>query len=104
MSNSNTPITLTPDQVIALVGHGATQEQLDNVRRELSDKIDRTHSELSDKIDRTDAKIDRVHSELNDRIDRTDAKIDSKFNQILGVLLANIAGMVALAYWLGHAQ
>lgn len=59
MSNSNAPIMLTPDQVIALVGHGATQEQLNDVRRELSDKID-----------------------------RTDAKIDAKFNQILGFLLA----------------
>lgn len=84
MSNSNAPIMLTPDQVIALVGHGATQEQLNDVRRELSDKIDRTHSEL------------------NDKIDRTDAKIDAKFNQILGFLLANVAGMIALAFWFGH--
>jgi hypothetical protein len=93
MEKTNTPITLTPDQIIALVGHGATQEQLDGVRRELDAKIDR----LSDKID-------KVHTELDGKINRLDTKIDSKFNQMLAVLLANIAGMVALAYWLGSSQ
>lgn len=95
MSGDKSPITLTTDQVIALVGHGATQEQLDGVRRELSDKIERVQGELSDKIDRTDSKIERVHSELISRL-------DSKFNLVLGVLLANVAGLVAIAYWLGN--
>jgi hypothetical protein len=93
MEKTNAPITLTPDQIIALVGHGATQEQLDGVRRELDAKLDR----VSDKID-------KVHTELDGKINRIDAKVDSKFNQMLAVLLANIAGMVALAYWLGSSQ
>lgn len=83
-SKSVAPITLTAEQIISLVGHGVTQEQLDSVRRELGEKMDNQDIKF-------DAKFDKL-----------DAKIDSKFNLVLGFLLANIAGIVALGFWLGQ--
>lgn len=44
-------IQLTPEQIISLVGHGVTQEQLDSVRRELSEKIEKVDTKLDAKID-----------------------------------------------------
>ena len=84
MTTETNQITLTAEQLINIVGHAATQEQLDNVRRELDMKIERL-----------DGKVDRVGSELNAKIDRVDGKIDSLKNWMLGmgftVLLAAVA-------------
>ena len=88
MNTETNQITLTAEQLINIVGHAATQEQLDNVRRELDSKIERTTTELN-------AKIDRVGNELNAKIDRVDGKIDALKNWMLGmgftVLLAAVA-------------
>jgi dynactin complex subunit len=94
MTEDNKQIQLTPEQIISLVGHGVTQEQLDGVRRELSDKIEIVNTNLTSKIDNLNTKIDGVNKSVTE-------KIDSKFNMILLVLLANIAGLVTLAFWLG---
>ncbi|MDD9158537.1 hypothetical protein PVK64_20470 [Aliivibrio sp. S4TY2] len=94
-SKSVAPITLTAEQVISLVGHGVTQEQLDSVRRELGEKMDSQDAKIDAKFDKLDAKIDTVNKELS-------VKIDSKFNLVLGFLLANVAGIVALGFWLGQ--
>ena len=59
------PITLTAEQVIALVGHGATQEQLDGVRRELNQRIDRV-----------EARIDKVEEKIDKRFEKMDSKLD----------------------------
>ncbi|CAG21044.1 hypothetical protein [Photobacterium profundum] len=61
-----------------IVGHAATQEQLDNVRRELDSKIERVESKLSDDIK-------RVESKLSNDIKLVDGKLDSLKNWMLGV-------------------
>ena len=94
-SKSVAPITLTAEQVISLVGHGVTQEQLDSARRELGEKMDSQDAKFDAKFDKLSTKIDNVNKELS-------AKIDSKFNLVLGFLLANVAGIVALGFWLGQ--
>ena len=110
MTTETNQITLTAEQLINIVGHAATQEQLDNVRRELDTKIERVGSELNAKIDNAtselnskidrvghelNTKIDRVGHELNTKIDRVDGKIDALKNWMLGmgftVLLAAVA-------------
>ena len=116
-SKSVAPITLTAEQVISLVGHGVTQEQLDGVRRELGEKMDAQDAKFDAKFDKLDAKIDTVNKDLSTKIDTINkdlstkidtvnkelsAKIDSKFNLVLGFLLANVAGIVALGFWLGQ--
>ncbi|MDD9158534.1 hypothetical protein PVK64_20455 [Aliivibrio sp. S4TY2] len=105
-SKSVAPITLTAEQIISLVGHGVTQEQLDSVRRELGEKMDSQDVKLDAKFDKLDAKIDTVNKDLSTKIDNVNkelsAKIDSKFNLVLGFLLANVAGIVALGFWLGQ--
>ncbi|MBE7216830.1 hypothetical protein MK852_19550 [Shewanella benthica] len=78
-------ITLTAEQLVNMVGHAATQEQLDNVRRELDAKIDRSDERLHGRMDKLDAKIDRVGIELNAKIDRVDGKIDTLKNWMLGM-------------------
>ena len=85
--DKTTPITLTAEQIISLVGHGVTQEQLDSVRRELGGKIDDSNKALTAKID--------------SNYDKLDAKIDAKFNMILMFLLANVAAIVTAVFWLG---
>ena len=109
-SKSLTPITLTAEQIISLVGHGVTQEQLDSARRELGEKIDESNKDINNKIDSNykdiNNKIDSNYKELNTKIDtkfdRLDDKIDKKFNLILAFLLASVAGIVALGFWLGQ--
>ncbi|WP_394230726.1 hypothetical protein [Shewanella colwelliana] len=58
--NTTNQITLTAEQLVNIVGHAATQEQLDNVRRELDAKIDKLDERLSAKIERVDGKIDTL--------------------------------------------
>ena len=58
--NTTNQITLTAEQLVNIVGHAATQEQLDNVRRELDTKIDKLDERLSAKIERVDGKIDTL--------------------------------------------
>ncbi|MDD9174514.1 hypothetical protein PVK63_06465 [Aliivibrio sp. S2TY2] len=116
-STSVAPITLTAEQIISLVGHGVTQEQLDSARRELGEKIDAQDAKFDIKFDKLDAKIDAVNKDLSSKIDvvnkelstkidikfdRLDDKIDKKFNLILGFLLTSVAGIVALGFWLGQ--
>lgn len=51
MTDNDQKINLTPEQIISLVGHGVTQDQLDAVRREIGDKVDRVETKLDTKID-----------------------------------------------------
>lgn len=76
MTDSNQKINLTPEQIISLVGHGVTQEQLDGVRREIGDKIER----LDNRIERIEARID--------------AKIDSIKNWLIGSLFTVVILLV----------
>ncbi|GEK13205.1 hypothetical protein [Aliivibrio fischeri] len=124
MSEAAAPIKLTPEQLISLVGHGVTQEQLDSARRELGEKIDNqdakidavnrdltvkieaVNRDLTAKIDTVNKdlsiKIDNQNTKIDAKFDKLDAKIDSKFNLVLAFLLANVAGVVALGFWLGQ--
>ena len=71
------PIKLTAEQVTAIVGHGATQEQLDGVRRELNAHIESVRSESNLRHDRLDGRLDKLDAKLDAKIDKLDAKIDS---------------------------
>ena len=86
--NTTNQITLTAEQLVNIVGHAATQEQLDNVRRELDTKIDKLDERLN-------AKIDRVGGELNVKIDRVDGKIDTLKNWMLGMGFTVLVSAVA---------
>ncbi len=127
-SKSVAPITLTAEQVISLVGHGVTQEQLDSARRELGEKMDNQDTKFDIKFDKLDAKFDakfdqidkkfdakfdqldkkidtkfdQLDKKFDAKFDRLDDKIDKKFNLILGFLLASTASIVALGFWLGQ--
>jgi len=99
-------ITLTAEQLVNIVGHAATQEQLDNVRRELDGKIDNVQSNLELKIDKfqsnLDLKIEKLESKVDTRINKLDSKIealsskmDTNLRWIVGMWLTTL-GSVAL--------
>jgi peptidoglycan hydrolase CwlO-like protein len=90
MTDRQQPITLTAEQIISLVGHGATQEQLDGVRRELHQRIDKLDDKIEAVEQRLEAKIDNVHQELREDIRRTNGKIDRLNWVIVGAALALI--------------
>ncbi|PSU45774.1 hypothetical protein C9J12_21275 [Photobacterium frigidiphilum] len=83
--NPTNQITLTAEQLVNIVGHAATQEQLDNVRRELDSKIERVEAKLSSDIKLVEEKIERVEVKLSADIKLVDGKIDSLKNWMLGV-------------------
>ncbi|KFA99607.1 hypothetical protein [Vibrio sp. ER1A] len=69
-------ISLTPEQMIALVGHGVTHDQLDATRRELSDQVASNRTGLSGQIEKLDGKVDRVDTRLSSQLEKLDEKID----------------------------
>ena len=75
--------TFTIEQFLAIQaagGHIATQEQLNDVRKELDAKITQTHTQL-------DAKIAQTHTQL-------DAKIDSIRNWLIGSLFTMVLMLI----------
>ena len=72
----------TAEQLVDISRHAATQEQLDNVRRELDGKIEKVQSNLESKID--------------SRIDKLDSKIDTNLRWMMGMWLTTL-GSIALA-------
>jgi chaperonin cofactor prefoldin len=72
------PITLTAEQVIALVGHGATQEQLDGVRWELNQRIDRVET----RIEKVDEKIEDTRKELSSKIEASEQRMNDKIDGV----------------------
>ena len=81
-ANQTNQITLTAEQLINIVGHAATQEQLDNVRRELDTKIERLDTKVERVAGELDAKIDRVASELGAKIERVAGELDAKIERV----------------------
>ena len=87
------PIKLTAEQVTAIVGHGATQEQLDGVRRELNAHIESVRSESNLRHDRLDGRLDKLDAKI-------DAKIDSTAKALRVELKADIQKLDNRLLWL----
>ena len=86
MSESS-KVTLSVEELINLTAHAATQEQLNDTRKELDQKIETVRHELSDKID-------SVRNELSD-------KIDSIKNILIVTAFTIVASVAAGAFYLG---
>ena len=93
-ANQTNQITLTAEQLINIVGHAATQEQLDNVRRELDTKIERLDTKLERVAGELDAKIERVAGELDAKIERVATRTDSKIDSLKNWMLATAFTMI----------
>lgn len=111
-------ITLTAEQLVNIVGHAATQEQLDNVRRELDTKLDKIEEKLDAKIytvrtelnaNIAEVKIELKHdiasseSRINSRIDGLQTQFDKLDKRIwaLAALIIALAFKAEILAWLG---
>ena len=93
MSESS-KVTLSVEELINLTAHAATQEQLNDTRKELDQKIEAVRHELSDKID-------TVRNELSDKIDTVRNEVSSLKNLIIATAFAMIATVAGAAFWIG---
>ncbi|MEZ8609688.1 DUF1640 domain-containing protein [Vibrio sp. 10N.239.311.G01] len=104
MSESS-KVTLSVEELINLTAHAATQEQLNDTRKELDQKIEAVRHELSDKIDTVrnelSDKIDTVRNELSDKIDTVRNEVSSLKNLIIATAFAMIATVAGAAFWVG---
>lgn len=82
MSESS-KVTLSVEELINLTAHAATQEQLNDTRKELDQKIETVRHEIQE-----------VRNDLTD-------KIDSIKNLIIGTAFTMIATVAAGAFYLG---
>ena len=93
MSESS-KVTLSVEELINLTAHAATQEQLNDTRKELDQKIEAVRHELSDKID-------TVRNELSDKIDTVRNEVSSLKNLVIATAFAMIATVAGAAFWVG---
>ena len=85
MSESS-KVTLSVEELINLTAHAATQEQLNDTRKEL------------------DQKIEAVRHELSDKIDTVRNEVSSLKNLIIATafaMIAMIATVAGAAFWVG---
>ncbi|MEZ8014080.1 DUF1640 domain-containing protein [Vibrio sp. FF59] len=82
MSESS-KVTLRVEELINLTAHAATQEQLNDTRKEL------------------DQKIEAVRHELSDKIDTVRNEVSSLKNLIIATAFAMIATVAGAAFWVG---
>ena len=82
MSESS-KVTLSVEELINLTAHAATQEQLNDTRKEL------------------DQKIEAVRHELSDKIDTVRNEVSSLKNLIIATAFAMIATVAGAAFWVG---
>ncbi|MFA0492264.1 DUF1640 domain-containing protein [Vibrio sp. 10N.222.54.B11] len=82
MSESS-KVTLSVEELINLTAHAATQEQLNDTRKEL------------------DQKIEAVRHELSDKIDTVRNEVSSLKNLLIATAFAMIATVAGAAFWVG---
>ena len=115
MSESS-KVTLSVEELINLTAHAATQEQLNDTRKELDHKIEAVRHELSDKIDtfRSELKseiqdvrnelksdIQDVRNELKSDIQGVRNEVSSVKNLIIATAFTMIATVAGAAFWIG---
>lgn len=104
MSESS-KVTLSVEELINLTAHAATQEQLNDTRKELDQKIEAVRHDLSDKIDtfRSELKseIQDVRSELKSEIQGVRNEVSTVKNLIIATAFAMIATVAGAAFWVG---
>ncbi|MFA0631018.1 DUF1640 domain-containing protein, partial [Vibrio sp. 10N.222.49.A3] len=104
MSESS-KVTLSVEELINLTAHAATQEQLNDTRKELDQKIEAVRHDLSDKIEavRNELKseIQGVRNELKSDIQGVRNEVSSVKNLIIATAFAMIATVAGAAFWVG---
>ncbi|MEZ8808833.1 ATP synthase subunit B family protein, partial [Vibrio atlanticus] len=103
--SESSKVTLSVEELINLTAHAATQEQLNDTRKELDQKIEAVRHDLSDKIEavRNELKseIQGVRNELKSDIQGVRNEVSSVKNLIIATAFAMIATVAGAAFWVG---
>ena len=101
----NYEATLTSGDLINIIQHSVTRDDMENLRKEfkadfnkLDSKIDTVRSEFKSDINKLDTKIDSVAEKLDTKIDKLNTKIDSNFKWLAGIMIAGILIPIALNF------
>ncbi|PMM38694.1 DUF1640 domain-containing protein [Vibrio lentus] len=97
MSESS-KVTLSVEELINLTAHAATQEQLNDTRKELDQKIETVRHELADKIDSV---RNELKTDIQDVRNELSGKIDSIKNILIVTAFTIVASVAAGAFYLG---
>ncbi|MEZ8169337.1 MULTISPECIES: DUF1640 domain-containing protein [Vibrio] len=89
MSESS-KVTLSVEELINLTAHAATQEQLNDTRKELDQKIEAVRNELKSDIQGVRNEVLGVRNEVS-----------SLKNLIIATAFAMIATVAGAAFWVG---
>ena len=75
----NYEATLTSGDLINIIQHSVTRDDMENLRKEFKSDINKL-----------DTKIDSVAEKLDTKIDKLNTKIDTNFKWIAGLIIAGI--------------
>ena len=112
----NYEATLTSGDLINIIQHSVTRDDMENLRKEfkadfnkldskidsvvekLDTKIDTVRSEFKADFNKLDTKIDSVAEKLDTKFDKLNTKIDSNFKWLAGIMIAGILIPIALNF------
>ena len=83
----NYEATLTSGDLINIIQHSVTRDDMESLRKEL--KSDNQ---------KLDSKIDAVAEKLDSKIDKLNSKIDANFKWLAGIMIAGILIPIALNF------
>ena len=83
----NYEATLTSGDLINIIQHSVTRDDMENFRKEFKSDINKL-----------DTKIDNVAEKLDTKIDKLNSKIDSNFKWLAGIMIAGILIPIALNF------
>ena len=90
----NYEATLTSGDLINIIQHSVTRDDMESLRKEL--KAD--NEKLDSRIEKLDTKIDNVAEKLDTKIDKLNSKIDANFKWLAGIMIAGILIPIALNF------
>ena len=83
----NYEATLTSGDLINIIQHSVTRDDMENLRKEFKSDINKL-----------DTKIYNVAEKLDTNIDKLNSKIDSNFKWLAGIMIAGILIPIALNF------
>ncbi|CAK1723701.1 DUF1640 domain-containing protein [Vibrio crassostreae] len=100
MSESS-KVTLSVEELINLTAHAATQEQLNDTRKELDQKIEAVRHDLSDKIEAVRNELKSDIQGVRNEVLGVRNEVSSLKNLIIVTAFAMIATVAGAAFWVG---
>lgn len=101
--NKSVEIKITQDKLVDLLLHAATREDIGILRQEMKEETASLRQEIKSESAKLNQKIEEsVHllrqdsSAFESRIDRQIQKIDSRYNWIIGTIIAAVIGLASL--------